>query len=145
MTYRDQLRNGNTRYKSHKNIEANNKTVPFRKISTQENSKTDTKNKIGKPSRRGKVNISFSKSTPDLDLFNLKIHEKDNDLEIVSHRKTQKLISTDLNTIITGSATPVRGQPAKYLRNGKRNNSGYIIFEPIFIVSCIKSILHFHF
>jgi hypothetical protein len=126
--YRDKPKHSNTRHKSHKNIETDSNTVPFRKTSRQENLKTDTTNKIGKHSRRDKDDSSLSKSSPDLDLFNLKIHEKDNDLEIVSHRKTQKLISTDLNTIITGSATPVRGQPAKYLRNGKQNNSGYILF-----------------
>ena len=72
----------------------------------------------------GKTDMS-SKPPPDLDLFNLQFHESDdNNMEIISHRKTRKLISTDINTIITGSTTPVKGQPKRQTRSQARNNTG---------------------
>ena len=76
------------------------------------------------PVKPGDKNSSIApNSTPDLDLFNLQIHQSDNDLEILSHRKTQKLISTDINSLIRGSASPVKGQPTRHLRNGRKLNS----------------------
>ena len=74
------------------------------------------KSKNQRPNRNNPSDASITNFTPDLELFNLKIHDSDNDLEILSHQKTRKLISTDLNSIISGSSTPVRGQPAKYIR-----------------------------
>ena len=71
---------------------------------------------------------TVTKSTPNVELFNLKIHDSDNDLEILSHQKTKKLISTDINSIISGSATPVRGQPAKYKRPSKRYEKYFFLF-----------------
>ena len=73
-----------------------------------------------KTNKNDSPDVPKTNSTPDLELFNLKIHDSDNDLEILSHQKTRKLISTDLNSIISGSSTPVRGQPAKYIRPRNR-------------------------
>ena len=84
------------------------KTMKNKKISRQKSSRDDA------------PDASMVKTTPDIELLNLKIHDSDNDLEILSHQKTKKLISTDLNSIISGSSTPVRGQPAKYVRPTKR-------------------------
>ena len=75
--------------------------------------------------RSGRKTDMSSKPPPDLDLFNLQFHESDdNNMEIISHRKTRKLISTDINTIITGSTTPVKGQPKRHTRSQARNNTG---------------------
>ena len=84
------------------------KTMKNKKISRQKSTRDDV------------PDASMVKTTPDIELLNLKIHDSDNDLEILSHQKTKKLISTDLNSIISGSSTPVRGQPAKYIRPTKR-------------------------
>ena len=85
------------------------KTMKNKKISRQKFTRDDV------------PDASMVKTTPDIELLNLKIHDdSDNDLEILSHQKTKKLISTDLNSIISGSSTPVRGQPAKYIRPTKR-------------------------
>ena len=78
------------------------------------------KTKIPPANSGDKKTIPPVNSTPDLDLFNLQIHQSENDLEILSHRKTQKLISTDINSLIRGSASPVRGEPTRHLRNGRK-------------------------
>ena len=82
--------------------------------------KTKKSSKNSKRTNESASEESMAKSTPDVELFNLRIHDSDNDLEILSHQKTKKLISTDINSVISGSATPVRGQPAKYKRPSKR-------------------------
>ena len=129
VTSRGEVSNANIRNRNHKKSEHNNNTA----LSSSKTTKNDNMNDTMSITMRSKTkqsrhstddDIPVSKSTPDLDLFNLQIHQSDNDLEIVSHRKTQKLISTDLNSIIRGSATPVRGQPARHLRNGRKPNSG---------------------
>lgn len=127
ITSRSDISNGNTRNKNHQTNEHKNDTLSSTKPPKNDNMtdaiSINTRSKQ-KQSRHNREDIPVCKPTPDLDLFNLQIHQSDNDLEIISHRKTQKLISTDINSLIRGSASPVRGQPARHLRNGRKSNSG---------------------
>ena len=108
---------------SSKYHEENNNIHTFVEPTTQRMPTKSSKSKKvsrQKSTRDDVADASIIKKTPDIELLNLKIHDSDNDLEILSHQKTKKLISTDLNSIISGSSTPVRGQPAKYIRPTKR-------------------------
>ena len=108
---------------SSKHDDQNNNIDTFIEETTQRMPTKTMKNKKisrQKSTRHDVPDASMVKTTPDIELLNLKINDSDNDLEILSHQKTKKLISTDLNSIISGSSTPVRGQPAKYIRPTKR-------------------------
>ena len=118
--------NSATKSKLYKEMNTNlakceNRMTPDTQLEYKRKSKTNRT----KPSRSGRKTDMSSKPPPDLDLFNLQFHESDdNNMEIISHRKTRKLISTDINTIITGSTTPVKGQPKRHTRSQARNNTG---------------------
>ena len=125
--HKDKNNDANKQIRNQRNIETKNKSFAINRQERNEHKSQSNKNSNNTTqshSRRSKNEVLASQSTPDLDLFNLKVHESNNNLEILSHRKTRKLISTDLNSIIIGSTSPVRGQPARHLRNGKRDNSG---------------------
>ena len=116
-------------HRSLQNTEQNNNIYPFKYTGTHRMTakgyKTKKSSKNSKRTNESASEESMAKSTPDVELFNLRIHDSDNDLEILSHQKTKKLISTDINSVISGSATPVRGQPAKYKRPSKRCQDHY--------------------
>ena len=116
--------NSPTKPKLYKEINRNlakcdNRMTPEIQLEYKRKSKTNRT----KPFKLGTKTDMSRKPPPDLDLFNLQFHESD-DMEIISHRKTRKLISTDINTIITGSTTPVKGQPKRHTRSQARNNTG---------------------
>lgn len=62
----------------------------------------------------------------EMDLFDLKVGgHHSNRIEIVGHRKTQKLISTDVNTLISESSEPVKGQRRLSLRSKQSASPQY--------------------